>query len=493
MENTLVGTRDLGHSEFTTTWRTLSEEPTTQRPLVGPEQKLMIQALTGAYSSNFSLCICLPDVMKISIKNPAVVLHSTANSLADDIKEGREEYAVLLHAIPTGLRDSLIQGTLVHDYVTDSVKYIEELGDRGTFPGVYAVGIAFRHRYTAERGAFLNYRECTQVISILENYAAAYRLLATSHEGSQLPPEAEQVIKDARELDKTCGYPHEAVEDASAGTTLHYLPTYGSANIHKLEVFIESFKRRAKALQKLDNTGSTYMHQGPLYVGCTAGQMSERMKQHHYEPSMPALPMKNMFLALTMGALLQIGLKPYTVGVPILPVWVGEHLPLAERLVTMLASSLISQDGFNGIQAGSKAGQDCDEAGLYVAEETTYFKNNLDRTLADADQFFTDTEGVDHLRQSLQFVKTGELERKLSSIELLLSEMEESTAMLKQMGARFQIGAELRQAQERHRAIIKQYRFNSTFVKLLRSMTRRLNLDDDTIFVEASNPWQTED
>lgn len=328
----------------------------------------MIQALTGKYTSNFGLHMSLPDVMDISIKNTAVVLQSTANSLTEDMEDGKEEYALLLHAIPNGLRDSLIQGTLVHRCTTRASTYADELANRGGYPGVYAIGIAFQDR--DEQGAFLNYQECTQVISILENYAAAYRLLATSHEGSQLPPEAdmEQIIQDARELDKTCGYPYEArgIEDASAGTTLHYLPRYGTANIHKLEVFIESFKRRAKALQKLDNIGSAYMHQGPLYVGCTAGKMSERIKQHHYEPSMSALPMKNMFLALTMGALLQIGLKPYTVGVPILPVWVGEHLPLAERLVTMLASSLISQDGFNGIQAGSKAGQDCDEAGLYV-------------------------------------------------------------------------------------------------------------------------------
>ncbi|KAK3946581.1 hypothetical protein QBC32DRAFT_185565, partial [Pseudoneurospora amorphoporcata] len=137
--------------------------------------------------------------------------------------------------------------------------------------------------------------------------------------------------------------------------------------------------------------------------------MSQGVKAHHYDSSMAGapLPMSNMFLALTMGALLRLGLKPYTVEVPILPIWKGEHLLLGERLVTLFASSLITQGGFNGVQAGSKTGQDNEEAWIYVAGKTTYLKDNLDRTVADMDRFLADVEGVDNLHETVQFITSG--------------------------------------------------------------------------------------
>ncbi|WPJ61212.1 hypothetical protein SMAC4_13424 [Sordaria macrospora] len=90
----------------------------------------MIQALTGRYSSNFGLALTLSAVMDLSVKDRRVVLQSTPASLADDVEDGKNQYAVLVNAIPSGLRDSLIQGTLAYDCVKNASRDAYELHDR---------------------------------------------------------------------------------------------------------------------------------------------------------------------------------------------------------------------------------------------------------------------------------------------------------------------------------------------------------------------------
>ncbi|CCC14040.1 hypothetical protein SMACR_09524 [Sordaria macrospora] len=140
--------------------------------------------------------------------------------------------------------------------------------------------------------------------------------------------------------------------------------------------------------------------------------MVEQLAKLHYDSDMATVPSVSKFLSLTLGALRYIGLHPYTVEVPVLPIWVPEHLAMGERLVTVLASSLISQGGFNNIQPGSKPemGMDmelCDEAGGYLAEKTKYFEQNLDKTIVDSEDFLRRTEGVEHLTRCFQFILSG--------------------------------------------------------------------------------------
>ncbi|KAH7628964.1 hypothetical protein B0T09DRAFT_375568 [Sordaria sp. MPI-SDFR-AT-0083] len=128
-EHTLVSTCDLGHSQFATSWPaqpTGDPVPTPERPLLGPEQKFMMQALAEGESS-FYVCLGLLQVLDMIQKNAIIPMNSTVQSFEQDFKSGSHEYTMLLHAIPTGLRNSLIQGTLAYDYVKGKEVHGKEL------------------------------------------------------------------------------------------------------------------------------------------------------------------------------------------------------------------------------------------------------------------------------------------------------------------------------------------------------------------------------
>ncbi|KAL0466477.1 hypothetical protein QR685DRAFT_609022 [Neurospora intermedia] len=404
---------------------------------------------------------------------------STVRSFEQDIQSGSIEYSILLQAIPSGLRDSLIQGTLAHDFVKGKDVHGKELEERGKYAGIYAVGVAIEGR----DGAFINTKECTKVAEILDTYAKAYELLAAAeNENSPVPADAQQVIDDALKLDQACGYTHQ-------GPMLHYLDDSGQVvNKEYLEMLAGSFWKRGIALGRLGCDETINMHQGPLYVGSTTMPIAECLVQHHYDSNMSAIPSTNKFLSLTLGALRVIGLRPYTVEVPILPIWVMEHLPIGERLVTVLASSFITQRGFNGAQASSRAGTGistalCDEAGLYVAEKTRYFKQNLEKTMLVIDDLNHETEGVEDLERRFRLILDAELEKRVKLTKMEQGRLEYEPKLLEDMKEVLQ--QRLRRTRERYEVAAAQYAFNSTYVKLLRSITRRLGLNDDTTHVST--------
>ncbi|KAK3489575.1 uncharacterized protein B0T23DRAFT_455559 [Neurospora hispaniola] len=480
-EHTLVSAGDLGHSQFATSWPTQPTDdpvPTPERPLLRPEQKFMMQAL-AEYKSNWGLCLDLLDLLRMIQRNAIIPMGSTVRSFEQDIQSGSNEYSILLQAIPSGLRDSLIQGTLAHDYVKGKDVHGKELEERGKYAGIYAVGIAIEGR----DGAFINIKECTKVAEILETYAKACELLAAAeNENSRVPADDQQVIDDALKLDQACGYTQQ-------GPMLHYLEDSGQvANKEYLKMLAESFRKRGRALGRLGCDETINMHQGPLYVGSTTRPIAECLAQHHYDSNMSAIPSTNKFLSLTLGALRYIGLRPYTVEVPILPIWVMEHLPMGERLVTVLASSFVTQGGFNSVQASSRAGTGmsmalCDEAGLYVAEKTRYFEQNIDKSLVDSKDFMRRTEGVEHLGRCFQLVLGGELEEKIKIIKIRQDRLEQETKLLVEM--KEEIQQKLRRIREHQEAVATKYVFKNMYATLLRSITTRLGVDDDTTHVST--------
>ena len=442
---------------------------------------MMVQALTD-YKSNLGLCLGLRHLIAVAKKNSLITLGGTVKSFEQDIDSGANEYATLLHTIPTGLRDSLIQGTLAYDYVKGKDVHGKELEERGKFPGIYAVGIAIEGR----DGAFINLDECNKVADILENYASAYEhLSAAQHEHSPLPADAQQVIDAAFDLDLACGY--------ARGPMLHYLDEFGQvANKEHLKQLAKCFRRRHRALQTLGCDATVNMHQSPLYVGCTTRPMAERLAQHHYESIMATVPStSNLFLSLTLGALRYIGLNPYTVEVPIMPIWVKAHLPMGERLVTLLASSLVTQAGLNGVEAGSRAGtgmdlQLCDEAESYVAEKTKYFEENLDHTNLDLDDFERRTEGFENLKGAFQRLMSGEMLNRVEDTIAKIEQLEVQAKAALQM--KDVIQENLRKKKRRQERLAAQYAFNTGFNQLLRSITTRMGLEKDNTYGRTGGP-----
>lgn len=222
-------------------------------------------------------------------------------------------------------------------------------------------------------------------------------------------------------------------------------------------------------MDKLRCDETTNMHQGPLCVGCTTEPMTAEFPQLHFESTVPTIP-PTKFLSLTLGALRYISLKPYTVEVPILPILVPDYLPMSERLVTVLASSLTDQGGFNDVQAGSRpeAGMDmklCDEAGSYIAEKTRYFEHNLDKTMLDSKDFKRRTQGVEDLERCFRLILGGELEKKVEDTKKHVDLLECETKFL--MDNKELIQENSRRVREHRKAVAEKYVFTTMYAKLL--------------------------
>ncbi len=84
--------------------------------------------------------------------------------------------------------------------------------------------------------------------------------------------------------------------------------------------------------------------QSPAYVGC-AHQVKRRMLDH--DPDLDSLAGSSNMPKLTIACIRYMGLKPVVHTTPIVMVWKDSQISLSEILVTVLAQSLASLDGFN--------------------------------------------------------------------------------------------------------------------------------------------------
>ncbi|CAG8978738.1 hypothetical protein HYALB_00011499 [Hymenoscyphus albidus] len=107
---------------------------------------------------------------------------------------------------------------------------------------------------------------------------------------------------------------------------------------------------RYRANAELDPEGTTPQLQSPCQVGC--GQaITNRMFMYSPTSGMKHVPKT---WSLMLSCLQVMDIKVTHISVPILKVWDGSHLSLAEILITELASSLIEYGGFNPVAAGAR-------------------------------------------------------------------------------------------------------------------------------------------
>jgi hypothetical protein len=92
-------------------------------------------------------------------------------------------------------------------------------------------------------------------------------------------------------------------------------------------------------------------------VGCNGAagtNIEDRVKAHDQKSG---LVNTTRTWALTLCLLSYMELAPVVTTVAVLPTWERGQLPMSERLVTALAQSLVTQDGFNIDQPGNRADQ----------------------------------------------------------------------------------------------------------------------------------------
>ncbi|KAI1134686.1 hypothetical protein F5Y05DRAFT_416840 [Hypoxylon sp. FL0543] len=98
--------------------------------------------------------------------------------------------------------------------------------------------------------------------------------------------------------------------------------------------------------------GGAYQISSPAYVGCSHAVL-KRMVTHNAEFS--NLKSSSNVLKLLVACIRYIGLTPIVHTIPICMVWEEAQIPLSEMLATVLAQSLISDNGLNVIQPGTNA------------------------------------------------------------------------------------------------------------------------------------------
>jgi len=213
---------------------------------------------------------------------------------------------------------------------------------------------------------------------------------------------------------------------------------------------ISSLQRRVDESLKLDPTGTTQLIQTPLYVGLSTS-LADRIPKH--DPTRKnggALESSNKAHGLVCSLMKVQGLSPQAVSRVVLLLWDKEDLWFWETLVCAIANGLISQDGFNRTECGSRVssnGPSIDPAAedivkvhhsyLYENSKTTLEYLRKRKTLSDqrhmlqsgiSDPVIEETKGIrDALEASGRDVKRL-LDRLRSEEEQLELEQDEVRA-----------------------------------------------------------------
>ncbi|KAI0599235.1 hypothetical protein F4775DRAFT_591684 [Biscogniauxia sp. FL1348] len=88
------------------------------------------------------------------------------------------------------------------------------------------------------------------------------------------------------------------------------------------------------------------------YVGCSK-EVSGRTVNH--SPDSTSLRKSSNVWGAFLSCLAHMGVRPRVCQVPVVKCWQQSHIPLAEILVTVIAGSLVLDDGFNVIQPGTSS------------------------------------------------------------------------------------------------------------------------------------------
>ncbi|XWW93189.1 hypothetical protein V2A60_001119 [Cordyceps javanica] len=273
-------------------------------------------------------------------------------------KDAKREFtlSMLVMSMSPFTLQSVMMGTVARDaFVTGHRHWPSEDG-----PGIFAVGIAVKNRF----GAFLTSNELEALASNVDKYVEAYR--------------AHKVRSSLRTVPQITSIQFAKAVDSNIRT----FPRDGCRSItcdddaDRAALFAERLRHRATYAKLLDPSGNSVQMQSPLYIGCS-NKVSERIKS--YDP--PRFDRINKLLGLTLNLLSHMGLQSRAIARSVMPIWDHRHLDQAERLVTTLASSLVSQEGFNATEAGGNqstaSGSTFRENQMQVFVNKPYFKDNL--------------------------------------------------------------------------------------------------------------------
>ncbi|KAG7286878.1 hypothetical protein NEMBOFW57_009196 [Staphylotrichum longicolle] len=349
----------------------LPETKSATLPAIEGTRLQMVQAINSSGPmANYRLFVQLPQILAESANHT----NATMKKTLETHRKNRGKVLVLLNVIPAPVRNS------------------SRARDAGA-----------RH---GRNGAFLNIEELDELCYSMRRYCQGWAAW-DRHDG-----DVNQMTLFERVLVRHVA----AVDEQYRGASDDNKPQFvNNTTIHeKALVYVEQLKKRANSTRALDLTRKVPQHQSPIYVGCSAKPVQNRMVQHHPRSG---LKNSNPLLALTVSCIKHRFplLEPETVAVPVMPTWTWQQLAVGEQLVTALASSMFYEGGLNIVQAGAHAGIDDAGAEGHVFGDQTFFVDNMAATLHEHTlykQMQEDLEDLEGLFDGSQEAEIADLEEE---------------------------------------------------------------------------------
>ncbi|KAI1375739.1 hypothetical protein F4677DRAFT_445903 [Hypoxylon crocopeplum] len=417
--------------------------PSERVPLLTSRRLEMFRALEDN-PSYYELSSMLPALAD-DIETLGQDLSATAAAAAQiraDPTQNRREMCVLLHAIPKDLLRSLILGTVAFDF-SQSPKPASYAVDG---PGAYVAAMTISGR----SGKWLSRNEIAELIQKLDKYVAAYEAWKTH-----------------------CGQPKGAIDTDLDSYAKMVDSQYGARDANKTE---ELRFANDDAVAKIRPFTSS-----PLYVGCSKdmGTLTTAFDPNN------GLGDTNKLWSLVCSVLQFIGKTPLVVVVPVIRTWTREQLPLAEILTTALASSLVTQDGFNihgpGTTLDGGTMVVLKEAETYVLALQDHLKDNVEATTKEINSMKAYGEKLELLSR----FPSPEIERSLEELQKLQQNVFAALSEYDDLVAKVQAEAAELQRQTRD---VEQYRDYLRQTKSIFEIILGPPDDDDALDNDGTSP-----
>ncbi|KAI2780509.1 hypothetical protein F4815DRAFT_469362 [Daldinia loculata] len=301
---------------------------------------------------------------------------------------------IWLHSLSPKMLRSVLMKTLGPDlYDPDfATKANEEYIFKSNGPGAYVAFVYIDGR----KGKFLCARELKKLIRLLRQYVRAvnaYQKVKSvdAYGGSQLTDVDKSAILEAMKIDDILRskdwyeldnpnfeeFEPRWVSDSNEKKVL-------SGNVRMSDPFLSIISMLEKRLLP-DVDEEVHQMQSPLMVG-NAGHMNRRAESHVPSPFLQDNTPK--VWGLLLSCLSVMGVSPRVRYATLFRAWQDkEQVNLAEVLGTILAGSLISMDGCNVKQPGTRGadsvpGSEFDVGKKYVFAGKPWFRENLRHSLS---------------------------------------------------------------------------------------------------------------
>lgn len=360
-----------------------SAEKDDAAPLMTGSRLKLCQALEKNY---YEVSLMLPTLASEQAKicDGLRALGITHSKVRDD-RNLRSMYT-LLHTIPKTLLQSVIQNTFGYDFNKTFIQKEKPDVYEASGSGVYVVGQSIRGR----QGKWLN---ATEILILCETqiprYIAAYEQWKI-HDGDRTKMTGQQKAEDTwlRQVDSAFGSRVKNLADR---------PRFVQSDerCDRLRQYAKSLKRRCNRADKLN-----YHVQAPMQVGCgndIADRMSAHLPKHGLQSS-------SYIWGLTLCLIKTMNKIPEVVVQPLALTFSNDQLQVAEVLGTLLAGSLVMQDGCNVMGPGTQSGT-VEEEKLIMSKKQVcvtkqFFTTNVKETLAEIDRRKAFIDTVDVMKAS---------------------------------------------------------------------------------------------